>query len=166
MAQLTLIRNINCEYAPRYYTMTGDDFDAMLSAVKALPARTWMDSEKAWLVNADGIKALRAVGYTVERDADIRVDMPANWIAEVGHSGRSGRFALVSVAVRLPDARRWGTFASWSIPAGQGTVGEVMDASKAARDKIISTFTAAMAGKTRTEASIKAACEEVKALTF
>lgn len=73
--QITLMRKVEGEFAPQYWTMTGKEFDAMLNAVKALPFRQWQASEKAWLVRMEGIKALREAGYTIDRESDVRVEL-------------------------------------------------------------------------------------------
>jgi hypothetical protein len=73
--QLKLKRVVNGEYCPQYWTMSGGEFDAMLTAVKGLAFRQWQDSEKVWLVRMDGVKALRETGYTVEKDQDVRVEL-------------------------------------------------------------------------------------------
>lgn len=72
---ITLKRNVEGEFAPQYWTMSGGEFYTMLDAVKALSFRKWQDSERVWLVKFDGIATLREVGYTVTRNADIHVEL-------------------------------------------------------------------------------------------
>jgi hypothetical protein len=71
---IALKRQIKGEFGPRYYTMTGSDFDTMLDAVKRLEFR---QPEKTlggffWLVRGGGIEALRAQGFTVVEDLYFR----------------------------------------------------------------------------------------------
>lgn len=72
---ITLKRTVEGEFAPQYWTMSGGEFDAMLEAVKNLPRaeRTFVSLEKAWSVKYTGIQALRNAGYTVKKEADVRV---------------------------------------------------------------------------------------------
>lgn len=76
MNTISLKRNVEGEFGPQYWTVSGGDFDSMLDAVKSLPFRKWQgNSDKAWLVRFDGIKALREAGYIVTRNADVRVEL-------------------------------------------------------------------------------------------
>lgn len=69
-----LKRVIQGEFAPRFYTLTGGSFDEMRLAVKALDY--WRADHTShgffWVVNAQGIKALRVAGYSAVQEPDIR----------------------------------------------------------------------------------------------
>lgn len=94
MSQIVLKRSITGEYTPRYYIMTGGDFDAMLDAVKALSFRRFLDTEKAWQIKGDGIEALRKAGYTVTKEPDVKVEL-ADVDRPVRISGNSAEVDII-----------------------------------------------------------------------
>jgi hypothetical protein len=74
-AQITLLRRIEGEYAPRLYTLTGKDFQALLAAVKALPQRKFEEHMflKYWRINGEGLRLLREQeGLNVVEEPDIQ----------------------------------------------------------------------------------------------
>ena len=74
--QITLYRKIDNEPLPRFYTLTGADFQAMLAAVKGLGFRTFDANLKAWMVRGDAIKTLKDQGYDVKERPALRTSEP------------------------------------------------------------------------------------------
>lgn len=73
---ITLKRTVTGEFGPQYWMMTGGGFDAMLTAVKSLPYRVWIDTERVWHVKMDGINTFRQQGYTIEQEPDVCIVPP------------------------------------------------------------------------------------------
>lgn len=84
MGTIKLVREIDDEFAPRYYTMTGE-FARMIEDVKGLRLQRFLRySIGTWLVDAEGLSQLRDLGYEVEQDADCRVTFDEREICDGG----------------------------------------------------------------------------------
>lgn len=69
---ITLFHPVTDEYAPRYYRLSGSEYPTLVAAVKALTYREWGIIEGGWRINGEGLRTLRAQGYTVEQEPDFR----------------------------------------------------------------------------------------------
>ena len=72
MAEITVeVKYTNREF-PRVFRLTADDFNVLLSAVKATAGARWLSAERRWRISANALKSLQTSFAT--RRADIRAD--------------------------------------------------------------------------------------------